>query len=51
MDKWSFVFPEDLKLTKEEANRILQMPDDKNVSFVSEKIVAIRNIYSKIVTD
>ncbi|EMK2594436.1 DUF1311 domain-containing protein [Bacillus cereus] len=37
MDKWSFVFPEDLKLTKEEANRILQMPDDKNVSFVSEE--------------
>ena len=24
MDKWSFVFPEDLKLTKEEANRILK---------------------------
>ncbi|WP_144524191.1 lysozyme inhibitor LprI family protein [Bacillus thuringiensis] len=37
MDKWSFVFPEDLKLTKEEANRILKMPDDKNVSFVSEE--------------
>ncbi|PWE71089.1 hypothetical protein B1R38_24390 [Bacillus cereus] len=37
MDKWSFVFPEDLILTKEEANRILQMPDDKNVSFVSEE--------------
>lgn len=30
-------FPEDLKLTKEEANRILKMPDDKNVSFVSEE--------------
>ena len=37
MDKWSFVFPEDLKLTKRRSNRILQMPDDKNVSFVSEE--------------
>ena len=51
MDKWSFVFPEDLKLTKEEANRILQMPDDKNVSFVSEENSGDKNIYSKIVTD
>ncbi|CUB09498.1 hypothetical protein BN2127_JRS1_01283 [Bacillus cereus] len=37
MDKWSFNLPEDLKLTKEEANKILKMPSYKNVSFVSEE--------------
>lgn len=37
MDKWLFVFFEDLKFIKEEVNRILKMLDDKNVLFVSEE--------------